>query len=221
MSPQLEELEGAKAGMFVNSVTKELFKTLRVIPVYFVREFLRWVDRDAGGGFRGAYSPAQVETLLASGEALRSEDNTQIMIGENERLSDTRQHYVLFQDASGNWSPAILACASTQIKKSKNWMTLINNFQVKIKEQFINPPSWARIYSVTSTKESNAKGSWHGILIAPEITEENPTALISDPVLYALGKKFYEQIVAGRVRVQHEDLEQGSAKEDGDDEESF
>lgn len=205
LSPQLETVEGAKRGMFINSITNELSPSVRVIPVYFERQFLRWVDRDAGGGFKGAYTPLEVDEMLASGEAVRSDDGIHIHIGDTEALSDTRQHYVLVQDSSGAWTPAVVACASTQIKKSKNWLTQINNFKLESPEgDLFTPPSWARTYRITSVKESNNKGEWYGITITPDTTD-NPQALVT-PELYAMGAKFYEQIVKGKVTVQHEDL---------------
>lgn len=210
-SPQLETVDGAKAGRFLNSVTNEVFEAVRVVPVYFERQFLRWVDRDSGGGFKGAYHPLEVEEMLSNGDAERSEDGLRIRIGDNESLSDTRQHYVLVQDKSGSWTPAVIACASTQIKKSKNWLTQINNFKIEHDGELFNPPSWARIYSVTSVKESNNKGSWHGISIAPD-----SEGLVS-PELYALGSKFYDQIIKGRVKVQHEDLAQAEASSDSEE----
>jgi len=216
LSPQLETVEGARPGLFINSVTNELFKTVNVIPVYFERQFLRWVDRAAGGGFKGSYSPLEVEEMLADGEAERSPDGLDIRASEIESLKDTRQHYVLMQDAIGGWTPAVLACGSTQIKKSKNWITQINNFKIEHGDQVITPPSWARAYTVSSQKESNNKGEWHGIAIRPnEELNTNPGGVISAEV-YMLGKKFYKQIVAGKVRVQHEDLDSAAAEDNGE-----
>jgi len=193
-SPQLDDVAGAKAGQLINSVTNELFTTLNVVPVYFERVFLRWVDRDAGGGFRGSMTPLEVEEALAAGTVQRGE-GLDIRYSSDERLSDTRQHYLLVQQGDKAWTPAIIGCASTQIKKSKQWMTQINNFKIGD----VHPPSWVRMYTIETVKESNAKGSWYGIKITPgDFVDEN---------LYKMALNFYDQIRAGKVKVQHEDLE--------------
>ena len=53
LSPELEEIEGAKAGMIYNTVTQELYKSdegLRVVPCYFQLQYVEWADRGQGSG---------------------------------------------------------------------------------------------------------------------------------------------------------------------------
>ena len=45
LSPQLETVDGAKPGLFINSITNEVFKEVLVIPCAFQRRFLRWAPR--------------------------------------------------------------------------------------------------------------------------------------------------------------------------------
>lgn len=210
-----EEIEGAKPGKFFNSITGEIMDEVLVIPVYFERQFLRWVDRDAGGGFKGAYTPAEIEEMIDSGEAVRSSDGLEIRPtdAEDESFGDTRQHYVLAKsEASGLWLPAIVACSSTQIKKSKNWITQIDSFRLVNGDEIVRPPSFARIYRLTTVKESNSKGSWWGLQIRPW-TGENETGVIENAALYQTARQFYEQIGAGKVRAQHEDLQAADGEE--------
>ena len=57
-----ETVEGAKAGLFINSITNELYVKVSVIPTYYQRRFLRWSPRSKGGGYKGEFSPIDVET---------------------------------------------------------------------------------------------------------------------------------------------------------------
>ena len=63
MSPPVAEgtLEGAKPGLFLNSVTQELLTEIDLVPVAFQRRFLLWAPRKLGGGFKGEFSPIDVE----------------------------------------------------------------------------------------------------------------------------------------------------------------
>ena len=48
LSPELEELENAKAGMIYNTVTNELHdgsKGIRVLPCAYQRQYVEWADR--------------------------------------------------------------------------------------------------------------------------------------------------------------------------------
>ena len=47
LSPELEELENAKAGMVYNTVTNELYdgsKGIRVLPCAYQRQYVEWAD---------------------------------------------------------------------------------------------------------------------------------------------------------------------------------
>ena len=61
-SPQVDPddgayINGAKPGLFYNTVTGELFKDITVIPCARRREFVEWVPRDEGGGLIGRHDP--------------------------------------------------------------------------------------------------------------------------------------------------------------------
>ena len=53
LSPELEEMENAKAGMIYNTVTNELYdgsKGIRVLPCAYQRQYVEWADRGQGSG---------------------------------------------------------------------------------------------------------------------------------------------------------------------------
>ena len=53
LSPELEDLEGAKAGMIYNTVTNELYDGvagIRVLPCAYQRQYVEWADRGQGSG---------------------------------------------------------------------------------------------------------------------------------------------------------------------------
>lgn len=189
-SPQVSEIEAAKAGMFINTVTNELYKEVQVIPCAFQRRFVRWAPREDGGGYRGQYKPNEIEAM-----GIRPDEEGHLLL-EGDELKDTRLHYVLVQSANGQWQPALISMASTQVKKSKRWNSRIESIQLKDETtgEMYRPASWSHIYKVRSTKEENNKGAWWGY----EIDMAGP---VSSKALYDTAKAFHKSVAAGIVEV--------------------
>lgn len=207
LSPQIETVDGAKPGLFINTITNELAKELLVIPCAYQRRFVRWAPRSAGGGYKGELNPIDVETGRVPGLALVN--GTYIMdipAGVTnpfdakghplyDHLADTRNHYILVQSAEGNWQPALLSMSSTQIKKSKRWMSRIQGIEMRdAAGRSFNPPSFSHIYRMKAVKESNDKGEWWGI----DINMDHP---VDSAELYAKAKKFHQDVIAGAIEV--------------------
>ncbi len=199
LSPQVADgIEGAKPGLFINSVTEEMMPEVTIVPVAFQRRFLRWQPREKGGGYKGEYSPIDVET--GNVEGLTKGDDGRYYIGgtnpkEHDRLSDVRNHFVLIVRPDGSWSQALISMASTQIKKSKRLLSQIQGIQmVGPNGARFNPPSFSHTYTAKSVKEQNDQGVWYGW----DIHLNGP---VQDAELYAAAKAFHAAIVAGKVDI--------------------
>lgn len=190
--------EGHKAGLFINSVTGEVLPEIQIVPVAFQRRYLRWAPREKGGGYKGEFSPIDVETGKVEG--LQKGDDNRYYIGgtnpkENDQLKDTRNHFVLLVRSDGSWTQALISMASTQIKKSKRFLSRIQGIQLRSASgAMFNPPSFSHMYKATSVKESNDQGVWYG-------WEIDMTGPVQDADLYNAAKAFHAQIVAGKVVV--------------------
>jgi hypothetical protein len=193
LSPQLDEgdgayIEGAKAGMIINTATGEVCKEIDVIPCHFKRSYIHWAPRDSGGGYLGELEVSdprvQEATRGEKGGALEFEDGTYLM--------DTRQHFVLVVAADGAYQPAVMSMSSTQIKKSKQWLTRMQNLKMQGANGLFTPPTFAKVYHFSTVQESNAQGRWHGWHIgeAADVT----------PELYEAAKAFKEQVAAGQAK---------------------
>lgn len=192
LSPQLETVEDAKPGLFINSITNEVFKEVLAIPCAFQRRFLRWAPRSEGGGYKGEYNPVDVETGRIEGVSTNAEGRLMI---ENDELKDTRNHFVLMQTESGAWTGALLSLGSTQIKKSKRWMSLILGIEMRNAQgKPFNPPSFSHIYKLSTVKEENSKGSWWGLNV-------EKVDAVGDAELYAKAKAFHNSVSAGEIEV--------------------
>ncbi len=223
LSPAIETVDGAKAGLFINTITNELYAKAVIVPCAYQRRFLRWSPRSSGGGFRGEYHPKDVETGNVPGMTEFNgtyfmdvpEGTTVLMDAQGhslyDTLSDTRIHFVLVQSQNGSWQPAIMSLSSTQIKRSKRFMSIINGIEIKGSNGMtFTPPSFSHVYSVESVKESNTKGSWYSCVFSME-------APIADAEVYAKAKAFSQSVTEGTAVAQHQNDEVLRASESESD----
>jgi len=167
-SPQCDDtkdeyVDGAKAGMFFNTATGELFdgtKGILVIPAHFRRSFVEWVPRDQGGGFRGSYGAHEIDMTKLK----RDESSGRFLLENGNELRDTRYHFCVRLTGDPATSEfCIIGLTSTQIKKSRQWMTRLRMLKVPDgKGGKVTPPTYGSVWRLTTVGEENAKGSWRG-----------------------------------------------------------
>lgn len=190
-NPKAATLPGAKTGMLLNSVTNELYdgeEGVLVIPCHYKRSFVQWGNRDEGGGFMGEHPPESPLLMQTS----RDEQGRDVL-PDGSHLADTRSHLVLLVKDDGTLEPMMLSMSSTQIKKSKRWMTLMRTLKVAGSAGKFNPPMYSHIYRIRTVAESNAKGNWRGLNITLE-------CLVTNQHAYKQAKELYMMAVAGIVK---------------------
>lgn len=190
MSPQCKKsdgayIQGAEEGAIFNTATEEVMETLDVIPCHYRRVFIEWVPQDQGGGFVAEHS-------VESGKGMEVDD--EYMLPNGNQLMDTRMHYCI--DAKDG-SPMVICFSSSQIKKSRKLMTVMD----KLKKErqgggTFTPAMFASVFHITTVPESNDKGSWFGW----KFTREGDTPTME---LYQAGKTFRNLVVGGSTKVDH------------------
>ena len=217
-SPQVDEasgvaIEGAKAGMLFENVTGKMFDGkvgVTIIPCAYRRVFLRWAPKGSdGAGFKGELAPEKVAEMRARGEISELDGKLYIPMPDGtvsdkkcDRISDTRNHYVLLvDDATGAWKEALMSLTSTQIKKSKMLMSALASVKVQGASGLFTPPTFANTVRVLTTPESNDKGTWFGLKfeLAGQVTR---------PELYAAAKAFHSSVAKGTVIAKYEETDE-------------
>lgn len=217
-SPQVDEasgvaIEGAKAGMLFENVTGKMFDGkagVTIIPCAYRRVFLRWAPKGSdGAGFKGELAPEKVAEMRARGEISELDGKLYIPMPDGtvsdkkcDRISDTRNHYVLLvDDATGAWKEALMSLTSTQIKKSKMLMSALASVKVQGASGLFTPPTFANTVRVLTTPESNDKGTWFGLKfeLAGQVTR---------PELYAAAKAFHSSVAKGAVIAKYEETDE-------------
>lgn len=219
MSPQVDEadgryIEGAKPGQLINTVTEDLYDGkdgILVVPCYYRHVFVEFVTRDEGGGFVAEHGKAEGEELLKT--CSRDDKNKEILPNGNQ-LVDARMHYVLLIHEDGTYEPALLSLSSTQLKKSRKWMSMMQRIKMKRSDgSLFTPPMFSHYYRLRTIPEQNEKGSWHGLSI------ENAGQLDRED-LYQAAKDFKDAITAGKAKAAHDAAEAAGTAQD-EDEPSF
>jgi hypothetical protein len=213
-SPQCDEddgkyIDGAKPGMFLNTVTNELFDGkdgVLLCPAMYRRMLVEWVPRDAGGGFRGAHEPSEVDMAT-----LERDESGRFRMENGNFLADTRYHFVLMVKEDGSLEMLVISLTSTQIKKSKAWMTMMNTLKLKGKNGLFTPPMASHLYRATSVGESNDKGNWKGWSFEKEriLTDE-------EAPIYANAMTFRQMVMDGQAVVTAPPEVDDTDGEDGD-----
>jgi hypothetical protein len=199
MSPQCKKsdgayIKGAEEGMLYNSVTQEVFSGeagVIVIPCYFKRSFIKWAPRDSGGGFKGELMPSDPQ--VAAG---RVDNDGRLIDAEGNLLADTRAHYVLVLDGKGGYQPVVISLASSQIKKSRQWMARMQGVKMqRIDGTHFTPAMFSHQYKITTVPESNDKGSWFGLKV-------ETLGAVESAELYQAAKAFRDAVSSGEVKEQ-------------------
>ena len=215
ISPQVDEaepeyIEGAKGGMFLNTVNQRLYdgeKGVIFLPCAYQRRFIHWGPRGGdGGGFKGEMLPEEATKLFDNGTVKRGDDGKlyfpkddgSIDTKKCDYLSDARNHFgILVDEETGMASRVLLSLTSTQIKKSKQLMSMLDEVKVKGPNGYVTPPTWANRVRLTRTMESNDQGSWYGIKPVLE-------GFVTEASLYQMGKDFHKTIASGEAKVNYE-----------------
>lgn len=218
-SPQVDEasgaaIDGAKSGMFYNTVTGQLMEGKTggalLVPCAFRRVFIRWAGEGQSQNFKGELTVEEVAEMRSKGQVVELENrlyapNPDGTVHEkkSDRFSDARNHYcLLIDEATGSYSPVLLSLSSTQIKKSKMLMSLLAGVKLKGAQGFYTPPTFANQVRVTTVPESNDKGSWHGVRfeLAGQVATQD---------VYAAAKAFHHSVVKGAVTANYDAAAQG------------
>ena len=152
-SPQCDEtkpeyIEDAKAGLFHNSVTNELYENVYLINLFYRKTIAVFKKRELGGGFAGNY-----ENELEAIEKLKSEG----LDPSGYDLVETANHYCLLLDDNGLPKQTIL------LSMNGSKMRVSNQWNTQILSRGDNIPRFSGVWRLSSIIQSNSKGSWSNI----------------------------------------------------------
>ena len=204
LSPEVNErdakyVEGAKAGMIFNTVTKQAYdgvEGVNVIPCGYKREYVEWSDR--GEGTSAPVAIHSVESGIIK-EATRGADYKDRLPNGNY-LENTASYFVMLDDMS----QALITMKSTQLKVSRSWNSMMNSIKLQGKNGMFTPAAYSHVYNLSTVQQSNDKGTWFGW----NVQKIGP---VQDKNLYEAAKQFASSV--GNVQVKHGEGETKSKDE--------
>ena len=205
LSPEVNErdakyVEGAKAGMIFNTVTKQAYdgvEGVNVIPCGYKREYVEWSDRG-----EGTSAPVAIHSV-ASGiinDATRGADYKDRLPNGNY-LENTASYFVMLPDMQ----QALITMKSTQLKVSRSWNSMMNSIKLQGKNGLFTPAAYSHVYKLSTVQQSNDKGTWFGW----NIEKVGP---VQDKNLYEAAKQFASSV--SNVEVKHGEGETKSKAQD-------
>lgn len=151
-------IEGSQSSMFMNTVTRDIYDGrkdgLIIVPCYYERKLVEWIDRDKGGGWVADYPiDHHIRTTVSKNEKGRD------VLPNGNFLVETAYQYILFMDPeSGVWSQAVLGMKSTALKKNRQ----LNNSIVtsKVPGTDVQAPRFLFPYVMKTEFEQKGENSW-------------------------------------------------------------
>ena len=220
LSPQVvdETIPGARPGMFVNTVTEDLFvghDGFSFVPCHTEHVFGEWVPRNQGGGLAGIHQP-DAQVVLDAIE--RSEKFGKYSTPDGNELVETFYTYGIAVTENG-LEMAVITFKSTGIKAYRAWQTKARNLKLKRADgSKYTPPLWSHMYRITSFKDSNPEGDFFNIKV--RFDGENAAACRLDPTSEegAEAKAFRDMIKSGIAKADFEKQNAtGEGQAGGDD----
>jgi hypothetical protein len=221
-SPQVDPdqsklIRGAGVGMIFNTVTNALYdgkeKGVLVVPCYYVRKFVEWVPREAGGGFVAQYSPEDEIVAQTIKNGLVN-DKGKLVNEKGNLLTETAYHYVLLLGDDGpEW--AIIGMASTQLKPSRTWNSLIAGIKMRRQDgTSFNPPRFSHVYQLRTNVQRKGENTWY--VWSPSLVET-----VKDRAVYDMAKEYSLMAPMVNVAPRDEDDDHETAGAEGRGERPF
>lgn len=182
---------GAEPGMFHNTVTDELLKgPVFLVPCVTDHNFVEWVPRKQGGGFRGTHEPDSDIVKKARETAAGSLD---LKTPDGNDLVETFYIYALVLDGPDAVEPkgaVVLSFAKTKIRRYKELITRLRTVKGAAKI-----PLFAHRLEMASTEEKGPEGPYFNVKLRPAIEGDVTKSLVPA----TLGGQRHPLLEAGRA----------------------
>jgi hypothetical protein len=190
---------------------------ITIVPIERQKWFVKYRNRDNGGGFRGRFAPTDPTILKLTGGKKVFGKILDPSEPENE-IIETNYVPALVLDKPGGSviDVVVFPFKSKQLGPWSEWATLVESTLVSVAgaEMPLSEaaPLFAHQIRLTSRFESSAKGDFWNYVLTPAVTDEdgNPNvvaSLITDQEhpAYKMGRKILAEFSAGEREIgEHE-----------------
>jgi hypothetical protein len=202
-------VEGAEPGMFINSVSQEIYSGevgVVVVNCFFQPRYVEWVPRDQGGGWVATYVPgSQPKTLV---DPATGRNSNVLESGNNLNMTHYHMCLVLNDDEA---QEVVIGMSRSQIKHSLKWNSKFQMLRWRTSEgKKFQPPRFATKWRLSTFLDSNESGEWFNLKIEADGTINLEDAFEKEVYMQARG--YSELMKAGaEVAPQEEDTSSQSS----------
>lgn len=158
LSPEVEDIEGAKPGMIINKATKELFEQIRFVPVCREHVYCEWIPRDNGGGLVATYQLTDPVVTKARQVARVGK----VELENGNELIETFYLYGFVLDAEDTPTAAVIAFTSTKIGAYKTLTTRSDSLMFRTADgRKLKYPWFAHVWKLGTEKKKKDKYLWY------------------------------------------------------------
>lgn len=203
-----EYIKGAEEGDLFNTLSQEIVKGddgIYFVPVYRRIIYLEWKSVEIGGGLVNNYGEDSSAYVSAN-----SDDKGRRISKAGNEIVKTYDIFGYVVDIEKSvYSEVLISMSKTQVKKIKQWNAMIRSLtDIKTGNQL---PSFAGVYKIKTTPESNDMGSWFNY----DINFAGYTIAIPKigSSIYKKAKSFAELVKVNAIKVDHSE---NTSQEDSD-----
>ena len=178
-------VEGAEPGMFLNTVTKQLYdgdKGIMVIPCHYKLEYQEWADYGTGSGRPENIYPDTSDVLDKTTKGPDGKDRLQ----NGNYILTVGQHFVIILGTKSS-ETAMISMSSSQGKVSRKWNSMMKSITLDGEQGQYTPPSFSHMYKLSSVLNTGKGNQWYCYNV-------EKVGMLEDAKMYERAKKFYEAI---------------------------
>ena len=201
-SPEIETVDGAKPGMFINTATLELYDSVRFVPATRDHLFVEWVPIDNGGGLVASYG------ILEDISKWAKTQRGKIKLKNGNDLVETFYLYGLVlpeEGDDGDPMPAVISFTSTRIRAYKSIVNRSDSIMLRgANGNKFKAPWFCHVWRLTSEKKVDGNQSWY--VYKAEFDGESAEAvrLPADHPAVQLGAEMVKMKQTGELKVNPE-----------------
>lgn len=196
------KVPGAEAGMFYNTATGELFKTITIVPAIRQHKIVEWRPRNEGGGIVSStdvndgiypeYYSAAVAKCEADGRKFG--DFWTGVPKKSNQLKETFYVFAVVLNNGESEGSVVVPFQSTAIQSYKK------QFMRRILAVKGNPPMYAFSVVLSTVSQTNDEGTWFNYEIAFPIDDNTVESMLApDSAAFIAGRSMNELVGVGTV----------------------
>lgn len=215
-----KQVKGAKAGMFMDSISKQLFdgeKGIVLVPCATQHVFVEWVPRDAGCGFVAVHT-LDSEVVKKVTQGRRVTGKLKMPTCEAGRpFNDLIETYYVFALALASaedtepFAAYVLAFTSTKIKHYRASIGDLRKWKAGV-------PLFAHRLVMTSWNDKNKKGQpFKNLRLGPSLGTIEASLIPPTNPLIKVGMDLLTSIEGGSAQAAYQTSQEDSAESDESD----